>query len=375
MCMGLPKFIATASIVFAAAFGLSSCSHKFIAQAHSNQLPKEESPLHPVKVTFSGISTFLITDGDTQIVIDGYYSRAAHHLLFPIQPDITQITNAATQLGLEPFRCGDRRNIAVKSCQSTSAHRGLSWVIPLHSHYDHGMDSAIVAGMHGAGLVADNSMQNTLEASKIFLDRKSIPLQWDDISIESGLAPDDVETLSFKSGAFKITLIKTPHLKTPVHKIFKEVTAEDFKFPSTIRHMGEGTPISVLIQREGWSLLVIGSAGDVAPALRKAAIEAHVVFFGIGGLGLKGKKTRADRLNSVLELTKAQRVIPIHWDGHGQQLFDKVPVPSDLQLKPFAVDRLDATLRTLQNLKASRPVKVSFPPLLQPFDPFQGLAK
>lgn len=373
--MGLAKFIAITSILFTMAFGLSSCSHKFIAEARSNQLPKSESPIHPVKVTFSGISTFLITDGDTQIVIDGYYSRAAHHLLFPIQPDITQIKNAAKQLELEPFSCNGQRDIMVKACQSASAHRGLSWVIPLHSHYDHGMDSAIVAGMHGAGLVADKSIQHTLGASKKFLEEKSMPLQWENISIEGGIEPDTVETFSFKSGAFKITLIKTPHLKTPIHRIFKEVTAEDFSFPSTIRHMGEGTPISVLIQREGWSLLIIGSAGDVAPALRDAGIEAQVVFFGIGGLGLKGKEIRADRLNSVLELTKAQRIIPIHWDSHGQQLFDKVPVPFGLELDPFAVDRLDATLRTLQKLETSHPVDVVFPPLLQSFDPFHGLTK
>ena len=364
----------------AAVTSLVSCSGEFTERAYRDQLQAGQ-PGTDVRVTFSGISTLLVEDGTTQILIDGYFSRTPHiPLITRIEPDLAEIRNATKVLNLKEFSCATGGRLA--NCPDAQ-HRGLSWVIPVHAHYDHAMDSAIVAAKFNSRLIADTSVARLIEPSKRLLEKSASPGFWNpaglnwDIQLMHPPIEDSYPPVTFSTGDFRISIFRTPHIETAIHRLFgKDETPPGFAFPAGIFEMGEGTSFSVHISHGDRSMLIIGSAGDLEDQLSTAKDiigDTDVVFLGIGGLGFK-KDTRADLLLSIASTTQAKRIIPIHWDSHVQQLFGQPPPQSNPKLEAFRPNRLNATLRTLEEFEQQHETTdIVFAPVLQPFDPFQDL--
>ena len=88
-------------------------------------------------VTFLGVASLLIDDGETAILTDGFFSRPAlpRVLLGKIAPDHERIDAVLARAGVER----------------------LAAVLPVHTHYDHAMDAAVVAERTGADLVGGES--------------------------------------------------------------------------------------------------------------------------------------------------------------------------------------------------------------------------
>jgi L-ascorbate metabolism protein UlaG (beta-lactamase superfamily) len=84
-------------------------------------------------VTFLGVATLLFDDGDTQIMTDGFFTRPSSAVVNrgAISSDSERVSNALKRAGV----------------------KSLAAVIPVHSHFDHAMDSAMVASLTGAMLV------------------------------------------------------------------------------------------------------------------------------------------------------------------------------------------------------------------------------
>src|SRR5829696_8707552 len=76
-------------------------------------------------VTFLGVASLLLDDGASAVMTDGFFSRPAlpRVLLRRIAPDDSRIEAALDRLG---FGTGGRR---------------LDAVVPVHTHFDHAMDS------------------------------------------------------------------------------------------------------------------------------------------------------------------------------------------------------------------------------------------
>jgi L-ascorbate metabolism protein UlaG (beta-lactamase superfamily) len=91
-------------------------------------------------VTFLGVSTLLLEDGESAVMTDGYFSRPslAKVGLGKIAPDHDRIDAALARTG---------------------ATR-LAGVLPVHTHFDHALDSAVVAEQTGALLVGGESTAN-----------------------------------------------------------------------------------------------------------------------------------------------------------------------------------------------------------------------
>ena len=107
-------------------------------------------------VTFLGVASLLLDDGESAVMTDGFFSRPSlpRLLLRPIAPDGARIDSALSRLGFGP---GGRR---------------LDAVAPVHTHFDHVMDSAVVAERTGAVLVGGESAANVgrgagLDAARI----------------------------------------------------------------------------------------------------------------------------------------------------------------------------------------------------------------
>src|SRR4051794_32023267 len=91
----------------------------------------------PLGVTFLGVSSLLFSDGDSAFLTDGFFSRPSLPRvgLGKVAPDADRITSVLSRAGI------DR----------------LDAVAPVHTHFDHAMDSAVVADRTGALLLGGSS--------------------------------------------------------------------------------------------------------------------------------------------------------------------------------------------------------------------------
>ncbi|MET0351115.1 MAG: MBL fold metallo-hydrolase, partial [Rhizobacter sp.] len=204
-------------------------------------LPEARSP-EGVHVRFGGVSTLVFDDGETAWMTDGFFSRPAARetLTGKIGPDAARIDQALARLGVTR----------------------LAAVVPVHSHYDHAMDSPLVAQRTGATLIGSSSTLNVGRGLGLPESRMR--------EVKSG----DVVTL----GKFSLRFIASRHSPTPYSDGQSvEPIEAPFTPPARATAWREGTVWSLLVTHEaGGSWLVQGSAGYVPGAL--AGMKADVVF-------------------------------------------------------------------------------------------------
>jgi L-ascorbate metabolism protein UlaG (beta-lactamase superfamily) len=273
---------------FAGLLFAGSCIAAGLEDYKDQMLPAatKAEPGKNVTVMFIGVATLLFDDGETAIMTDGFFSRPPQNQLRSIKPDRDVIARALKRAGVT----------------------SLAAVMPVHSHYDHAMDSPIVAMETGALLVGSSSTANIGKGYGLPEARIRV--------VNAG------DSATF--GRFKVTFIKSAHL--PTGYATGPINAP-VSLPAAASSFNEGDCFSLLIEHEGRSLLVQGSAGFVPGALQGR--KADVVYLGIGGLGTKDPAYQDAYWNEIVRAVGARRVIPIHWDNFFRPLDDGLVPSSD----------------------------------------------
>jgi L-ascorbate metabolism protein UlaG (beta-lactamase superfamily) len=284
------------------------------------------APAGGLSVTFLGVSTLLLRDAKSAVLIDGFFTRPDlwSTAVGKVSPDTEAIANALARAGV------DR----------------LDAVVAVHSHYDHAMDSPDVAKLTGAVVVGSASTANIARGRGLTEDRIRIV--------------KDGETLRF--GDLAVTLVAGAHF--PHGQAMGEITAPLVPPVRALDYL-EGGSYSVLVERAGRSVLVQGSAGYVEGAL--AGRKADVVFLGIGLLGSRDEEYREAYWRETVTAVGAKRVVPIHWDDFTR------PLEEPLVALPFLLDDLDASMEFVLARAGRDEVQVRWPILWRGVDPFAGL--
>lgn len=280
-----------------------------------------------VRVRFAGVATLLFDDGQTAWMTDGFFSRPslARTAFTRIAPD-----RAAIDAGLE--RLGVDR---------------LAAVVPVHSHYDHVMDSPLVAMRTGALLVGSESTLNVGRGLGIPEARMR------------RVQPGDKMTL----GRWTLTFLASRHVPLP---ILREGVVETIDAPlvppAHSLQWREGQTWAVLVEHPAATpMLVLGSAGFVPAGL--AGQRAETVFLGVGSAGRQSPEYLSQWWDESVKRVGAKRVIPIHWDDFGR------PLDEPLVAFPYLIDDVGATMTHLASWAARDGVEVRLPPLFIPFAP------
>lgn len=271
-----------------------------------------------LKVTFLGVSTVLLDDGETALMTDGFFSRPGKLQTFlgQVEPDMQAITQGLQRAGV-PGGVGK-----------------LAAVIPVHSHYDHAMDAPEVARRTGALLLGSESTANVgrgagLVESQIRVARLGEPQQF---------------------GRFTLTLYPSRH--APTGFTGGEITAP-LRPPVRASEYKEGQSYALHVAHGGRTLLIVGSAGFEPGALR--GVHAEVVLQGIGALGPRPESYRDALWTEVIAAVGARRVIPIHWDDFWQ------PPGQPMVPMPPPLDDFDASMVYLRDRGAREGVDVRLP--------------
>ncbi|RQP26220.1 MBL fold metallo-hydrolase [Piscinibacter terrae] len=283
----------------------------------------------PIRVRFAGVATLVFDDGDTAWMTDGFFSRPGVSKVFfsKIRPDEDAINRELKHLNITR----------------------LAAVVPVHSHYDHAMDSPLVAQRTGALLVGSASTINIGRGLGTAEDRMSV--------VTAG------SVVEF--GAWKLTFIPSRHSPTPFSDgKTSETVLTPLVTPARATAWKEGTVWSILAEHNsGRTILVQGSAGFEPGAL--AGRHADTVFLGVGTLGKKTPEYRSQYWNEVVKQVGARRVIPIHWDDFF--------LPLDEPLVPMSIlaDDFSATMADLARFAQRDGVELRMAPAFTPFTPFK----
>ncbi len=247
-----------------------------------------------------GVSTLLISDGKTAIMIDGFFSR-------PEKTALLFSTLAPNQ---------DR----IRQALLDGKVGGIDAILVSHSHYDHAMDAPSLAILKGALLVgSESTMRIGREAG---VGR----------SLLCPVNPGDRR----KVGDFDIEIFDTPHAPT----LIEGTIPDSFSLPAHFYAYKLGASYSFLLRHPLGNVLVVPSANS-KPAMLPGA-QADVVFLGIGRLGKRGKDYMARYWDEAVEKPQARLVIPVHWDDFTQ------PFATPLATPPMLVDNVDHTLGVLE---------------------------
>lgn len=285
-------------------------------------LPPADAAAAPT-VTWAGVTTLLIADGTSAVLTDGFFSR----------PSLLQV-------GLGRIAPSEPR---IDGCLSRLGVRRLDAVLPVHTHFDHVMDSAVVAQRTGAQLVGGSSAAHV-----------------------GHRLPDDRVVVanpgeSMRLGNFQITLVVGDHC--PPDRFPGMISAPvDPPVRASAYRCGESWSTLVRHRPSGRQMLVVGSAGFVPGAL--AGHRAEVVYLGIGQLGLQPERYLLDYWSETVRTVGARRVVLIHWDDFFR------PLDRPLRALPYAGDDLDVSMRILSALAADDGVGLHLPTLWQPTDPW-----
>lgn len=294
------------------------------------------------RVTWIGVSTLLIDDGTTALMIDGFFTR----------PGVRRVLVGR----IAP------RPLTVARCLRRAGVTRLAAVICAHSHFDHALDAPTVCAQTGATLVGSQSTANIglgqgLPQSRI-------------------LVPEPDRRLAF--GSFGVTMIEGVH--HPGDHYPGTVDAPLVP-PARPRAWATGTCYSILVdhglgerrgganeyerEHEHGSLLVQATSNYLPGMLR--GYRADVIYLGVGQLGKDSDEFRETYWKEVVIATGARRVVLVHWDDFFR------PIDKPVRPMRYALDDFRVTMRFLLERGKADGVEVLIPAPWRTADPFAGL--
>ena len=245
-------------------------------------IPREEAAAGSVTVRFTGSTTLLFDDGETSWMTDGWFSR----------PTFIEIITQRVEPDLSAISRGLKANKVDK----------LDAVIPLHSHYDHAMDSPEVARRTGAKLYGSESTANIargwgLDEGRIEVFTNKKPIVLGDFII----TPIESNHFQFVDPEIARTALELPIIDSPLVP------------PAPITNYRVGKTYVLHVDHPLGSFAIVGSAGFVEGGLR--GFKADVLFLGVGSLGEQSVEYRQKYWEETVGRLEPSTVIPIHYDS------------------------------------------------------------
>ncbi len=335
------KFLGIASAVVAGT-GLATGAAKFAVSRrpamptdpslYALPVPGNDDPQGELRAVFFGVATVALTDGETTIMVDGFFSR----------PPAWKVLGAKIRTN----------NAAVDGALTEAGITDLAAVLVAHSHYDHALDSAAVAWRTGAKLVGSES---TLNIGRGF-----------------GLHEEDMELCDLDEpmtfGRFKVAPVLSEHSPRPrwtgliTEPISTPARAHNYRMAQCYSFHVTHTSASGKVRR----VLIHPSAGFRPGCLQ--GYRADVAFLGVGPLGKQSEDFRDEFWRETVEMVGARRVYPIHWDDF------TLPLSEPLRPMPYLADDFNVTLEMLHRRQEADGIEFALPEAFATIDPFGPLA-
>ena len=255
-------------------------------------VPAEAAAADSVTVTWLGVTTLLFDDGETQILIDGFFSRPSLADIILDRP----VTNDAATINYALNEFGMRR---------------LAAIIPTHSHFDHAMD---------VGSIANRSSASILGSASTIAIARGAGVPEDQITLVG-----DGERYTF--GRFDITLLPSTHAPIGWRAAvpFAGRIEAPLKMPQPVSAFREGGSYTIVVGHPEGTAVVQGSAGFPDKALEDVPVD--VVLLGVGGLETLSRNYVTQYWQTLVTATGAHSVYPVHFDDFTRPFGEIVAAP------------------------------------------------
>lgn len=230
-----------------------------------------------LKVTFFGVTSFVLEDEKTQILFDAMVSRPSILKAGLRQPLISNETLV---------------NDLVKEHHLNH----LKAIFISHSHYDHILDMPAFQKATGAMVYGSLSTKN--------------------VGLGAGVDPSKLSVFqpyaTYTIDDFSITVLPSIHSKPNIfnNDLGVEILAP-LKQPATMKQYSEGGSYDFYIGYHGKHLLVRPSCNYIEGSLENYPCD--VLFLGIGGLSKLENPVKF--YEETVEKVKPQVILPIHFDN------------------------------------------------------------
>ena len=286
-----------------------------------------------LSATWLGVTTVLIDDGETQVLIDGFFSRPAlvdGILRRPVTNDAAIINYALHEFDM----------------------RRLAAVVPVHSHFDHAMDVGEIAKRTNASILGSESTANIARGAGVPEDQIVVAGNGDE----------------YDFGQFRVRLLESRHGPIGWRGSVPLPGTIDapLELPAPLQSMRVGTAWTVVVDHPLGTILVQGSSGFVEGALE--GIQADLVLLCSYGLSSLGRDYAQRYWQEFVTTTGARAVMPMHFDDFTRPFGEVVPFPRVL-------GNIETTAGWFENFRDTwdvgvklylpefgRPVAVSEPP-------------
>ena len=262
-----------------------------------------------VTVTWLGVSTLLFDDGETQILIDGFFSRAS----------IADIL-----LG----RSIDNNAPVINYAMNEFRMDNLAAIIPVHSHFDHAMDVGAIANRSSASVLGSETTAQIARGAGVPEDQI--------------IVVDDESRFEF--GEFRVSLRPSSHAPVGWRGTvpLDGSIDEPLLLPQPVTAWRMGGAFTIVLEHPQGTALVQGSAGYTKYALQDVA--ADVVFLGIAQLDSLGRDYAELYWQHTVTATGSHSVYPVHFDDYTQPF-------GEIDLPPRFVDNIPKPTRWLTEFR------------------------
>lgn len=253
-----------------------------------------------VKVTFLGVSTLLLDDGETQLMTDGFFTRPALWRMVKLSTDRALVAGVLARVRADRVRA----------------------LFVAHSHHDHAMDAPFVAKRTDARLYGSASTLNVARGEGVPDEQMELYRPGVEIDI----------------GGFGVTVLESRH--SPLPRLLRAVIGNEgerieklLRQPAAVGAYKEGGSYDLLV-RHGANKILIKPSANFGPRPDSAdsrdpleGVRADVVFLGVGSLGKQSVAFRKAYYAYTVGEVRPKLVIPIHWDDFFEPLSEKLPEP------------------------------------------------
>ncbi len=264
-----------------------------------------------IKITNFGTSTLLFEDGETRLLIDGFFTR----------PSILKLIGRRNRPNTEIL------NSVIDNFNWTGAGSksgALDAIITMHAHHDHAMDvpyilDRIKSSDNTVHLISDESVRNIVRGYAVSRHRDESYFD----EFFSGEPDSGFQNRVHEVGSFKISLMKTRH--APIQRIADGLIGrgEHINAPIaldwTLQDFKEGDAYTALISHpKGNYLIYLGGEILYTDPLFDSAgqhVKIDTIFYSAGGSIENWEQGVGPFVSDWVMPSEAKRMIPTHWDS------------------------------------------------------------
>ncbi len=290
---------------------VTSCSH-YNPLNQLDHFPNTSNlqKVQGITITYLGNTTILISDGITNLLVDGFLSR----------PGLIN-----TYFGrIAPNRAVIRNELALAEITELDA------ILVTHTHHDHALDAAYISSEMNSKVFGSESYSFIYRGSSKSTDPSLF------VEVKRG-------GLKKQIGEFTVTFYPTQHVGSTLsvqRKIEGNITKR-LVTPSHFTKYKAGDVFGLYIEHPQGNIVVATTAGAIEGQLDGA--NADIVFLGLGLLSKESKEKQELYWNESVLVVNPHTIVPVHWDNFTRKLSKGLKPP------PVWIDDIESSIEYIEH--------------------------